>query len=336
MQQNTQDVLTSQVVVWEANPFANLVDLESSGVSVTSRVLTVSLFSGGRPLVVEALSPPLQLRMGDGVPMGDSLMGGCNLNKSCVDLYDVAHGDGACDRLVVDFGYTCEDHFCESCKHVHFCDRSCRFDHGCNRTLSPNTSQCTLASELLCSYWDKTQDYWRVDGVLVDSGRNQSVCSFTHLTDFALVLGPAPQGNRLAPLSETLDIGDFMEQNSAGLIVVVVLFAAVCSVCSANLMYYSKRNGMLRNWYRGTVLTHVQASTTLITDYALSVRAATKQPHLVLLKFYRQTLFRTQWSCIGIFWPLAGDPHKRTERLLVLGSQVLLNLVSNMIIASLW
>ena len=104
--------------------------------------------------------------------------------------------------------------------------RTCSVAYG-SSGADDESRQCMVPSEPSCSYLDTQSKEWRLDGVVVNRMASSVVCEFTHLTDFAVCLGPPPRANAVASLGETFDLASFASDNAAGLVMCLMLLVIV-------------------------------------------------------------------------------------------------------------
>jgi len=218
-----QGLITSQVMHWPQSPFsfANETMLES-------QVVSIRLFDqNGEQLVVQNLTQPIEVTIATMQHVDDSTED-CG-TMACVNAYDIAQqSSSACDALL-DSGYTCERHFCQNCSHATFCRRSCAATATCS--TRPHNTPCVLRRTRQCSYFDTVAGAWKVDGTAVlPSNGDNITCAFSHLTSFGLVDGPPAESNELQSLSETLSLVGWANNNPVGLVVVLILMTATCSL----------------------------------------------------------------------------------------------------------
>jgi hypothetical protein len=180
-----------------------------------------------------------------------------------------------------------------------------------------------------CAYWNESQRKWISDG----RGKHQNgtvLCNTSHLTDFAAFLQP-PVGNERASVAATLDVPTFIMENAVGFVVVIMLLFVVCVLDWINLRLYGRKHKLhgVRGWLCcAQERNDLNTQAVLQSNYSSSVLANVVVPHNLTVRLYRQTSLRLKWSCAALIWHLAGDPHSRIERLLVMSCQILLSLVS--------
>jgi hypothetical protein len=341
----SESYVTSQVIVWTQPPFAYTA---TSQLQLSSQVVTVNIFSRTGPIVVKNLEEPIIVKM---MHMDDSSSSLPICDLRCKNAYDIQHGNGSCLEMLHHRDYSCEIHFCAECPYARFCDASCRI--GCeplpdinvtrsaanwtnttanmtNTSLapmmmiarnvtsnSPDTRQCRLPNETLCAYWDTLKLQWISDGRLVSSDSSGTVCSYTHLTDFGVVITQPRQSVTLPSLRIT-KLVVATPSHSMGIMVALLVLCIVLGVLLANQNKLMKENGStgLQDWRSSEQLT-LDGTTANSRDYHIWYKKSTY--HKLLANRARDASnIRARLTCLRLFQPLDGDPHTRTESALMM------------------
>jgi hypothetical protein len=187
------------------------------------------------------------------------------------------------------------------------------------RPVPPHTNRnSSTRLAFLCTYWNVTQNIWVMDSVGVWRNGSGIHCNTTHLTDFAVFIGPPPESNELASLEETLDVVSFARSNWFGL-------ALSCCLCSCLVCQLIA--SLRRYWKTVAGGLEITPAQTLLSPFAQAVRAIKADT----TTFYQLVLYRlrTSWSCGGILSPLPHDPYSREERVLILIVAVMCGLLAS-------
>ena len=181
-----------------------------------------------------------------------------------------------------------------------------------NATENATVPNCTLAAEPKCTFWDVRTRQWRLDGVIISQTKDEMTCAFTHLTDFAGMLGPAPQTQQLGSLNQTFDLAAFARDNLLGLLVSLGMFVILCMCGCDSIKKYRRRNKS-----EGVDLSHITESQFIKSHHSLT--GAWSLSHL-------STHMRTKYTCGALWFPLNGDPMVYPERALVIVCTVLVTM----------
>jgi hypothetical protein len=317
-QTNLTDTILTQVIVWSENPFSFV--NQTVAATIASEVLTINFFSSGKLLRVENLLEPIRVTI-----TVDEAQGVRCDDLPCVNAYDLFHGKGSCDTLLQN-GYRCDAEFCDDCALQGYCRRSCG-SANCSKLVNMST-HCKPRPKFQCSYFDEERSMWQIDGQIMAMDASQISCGFSHLTSFAVLQSAPPQSNQLASLRDTLDVVGFFIHNPAGLIFVLGCFTLVFIIGVTNLVRFAKLNGITSLKPCGSRMqtTPLDVNQLLTSAYAVRVRKLNNDPASLTTRDFRFTKLRVSWSCGALFLPLRGDPHLRTERMLVLTCQIMLTL----------
>ena len=313
-----------QTVSWNENPFTGNTADGQPKMLVSTSVLTVNMFSQGKTLNVSDLDAKIHLELPVGLPQNLTEESNRCEATACLNRYDIGQRDGrACLHLIDSSAYSCTQHFCPSCVYAGFCDQSCGFGLCVGTVIQginvSNRSWCRLPAVPTCSYLDTRDNSWKLDGELVASSRTQATCAFDHLTDFAVLFGPPPELNALAPPSKTLNLVQFFRDNPAGLVIAAVSLAMLCVTCCHGA---SKDRSVLLTEGRG--ITHAMM---IQSVYAQRMRTLYNSSWRVMEGL--ATRLRTQWTCGSLWLPIEGDPMSRMHRHLVLLATINASLAVN-------
>ena len=197
--------------------------------------------------------------------------------------------------------------------------RTCSVAYGSSEADN-ESRRCITPSEPRCSYLDTQAKKWRLDGAVVNRTANSVVCEFTHLTDFAVCLGPPPQPNSVASLRETFDLASFASDNAAGLVMCLVLLALVAVAGARSVRRYFKRMTVSGRDIDGALSQSPYARGLRSLGDLGSCRAESIRLHL-----------RMKWTCGGLLFPLNGDPMDATQRQFVVTSTVMCAMAVNLL-----
>eukprot|EP01052_Picozoa_sp_SAG31_P019472 SAG31_NODE_1420_length_8429_cov_32.568547_2_plen_1718_part_00 len=169
-----------------------------------------------------------------------------------------------------------------------------------------------------CAHWDSIGSVWSADGLLAhfNTSRGSIGCHFTHLTDFAAFVGPAPQFNKLT----VVDLYELYYQNPIGFIVSLSFLLLTCSLSGIGRCHYrrmaratTEQDGDSREAYDRKAANFVRQQ--LLLDDP-SVPWTTK----ALVKL------RTGWLFGASFCTIQGDPFLSSQRFFVIMLQILVSM----------
>eukprot|EP01043_Picozoa_sp_COSAG02_P032570 COSAG02_NODE_2181_length_9586_cov_3.262254_8_plen_236_part_00 len=151
--------LELQTITWQTSPFAPFasdVPLENPEMLVSSRVLTVNLYTSGHALNISDLDDAIHIALptsGIENNLTDN-EATCN-STACVDRYNIAQDNlHACSDLLESRSYSCGEHFCESCTYSGYCDKACGIGPCASSSATDethNSSACQLPAMPSCS-----------------------------------------------------------------------------------------------------------------------------------------------------------------------------------------
>jgi hypothetical protein len=293
---------------------------------VSSRVVTVNLYSSGHLLNVSDLDDAINITLST-TGIENNLTddeAACN-HTACINRYDIAREDlHACSDLLESGSYSCSQHFCAACGHAEYCDKACGIGSCANSTAvheAHTTSTCRLPAAPSCSYLDTTINRWRIDGEVIATADGQVTCGFKHLTEFAICLGPPPQTNTLASPQDTMNISQFFRDNPAGLIVAVVSLLLLLSACVCGVSQSRRR--LVQD---GRDIIHATLDQSVYVQ-RLRLLYADSWPILQAIT----TNLRRSWTCGSLWYPIEGDPMSTTNRWFVLCSTLNITLAVNLL-----
>ena len=183
-----------------------------------------------------------------------------------------------------------------------------------------NRSNCIAPSEPSCSYLDTRAKEWRLDGAVVNRTGSSIVCEFSHLTDFAVCLGPPPRANAVASLEETFDLAAFASDNAAGLVMCLMLLVIVVVAGVRSARRHLRR---IADEGRGIDDTASQL------PYARGLRLL-RDVSSGGVEAMRLRL-RIKWTCGSLMFPIEGDPMDATQRQFVVVSTAMCAMAVNLL-----
>ena len=180
----------------------------------------------------------------------------------------------------------------------------------------PNISGAPV--DVICAFWDTDERRWSMASVgrlTLVRGQTVARCNVTHFTDFSAFFGRL---RPVASLRETFNLAGFVHDNWVGLLISVTMLAFMLAVFVHSLRRY--KHGRL-----SVTATEITSSAYARSWHDLHNRLISVWPFKVAI------MLRTKWTCGSLWFPLAGDPYDRPQRLLTVCCTVLVSLTLNLL-----